>query len=270
MMSTKFDEVLSSPPSGRSAPLILDHATFGSARLLNGAPVPWLEPVECQRYFGQAQGLLRPDATLVDVGAAYAQHLALRPDLVETMGARDRTGYALKTLLADDALAEAVVDLVGTLSHTARQPLVLQVPAPLRWLALARSAAGRIDFSALDTDDGESASMYVADWLRRFGALPVTLLMLDGRRLDEPSLSTLVAEHLAAYSPLVNATEHYRWGLALRSDDALQLHGSQQRGAVLPASFWLDQPAPSARMLLADVPSDVEPEHVLERLASLS
>ena len=270
MMSTKFDEVVSSPPSGRKTPLILDHASFASARLLNGAPVPWLEPVECQRYFGQAQGLLRPDATLVDVGAAYTQHLARRPELVEAMGARTRTGYALKTLLADDDLAEAVVDLVSILAQTNHQPLVLQFPAPLRWLATATSATGRTDLSTLDSDDAESTSVYLADWLRRFGGLPVTLLLLDGRRLDEPALSALAAENLAAYSPLVNAAEHYRWGLALRTEDALELHGSREPGAVLPASFWLDQPAPHGRVLLADVPDDVEPEWVLERLASLN
>jgi hypothetical protein len=268
-MSTKFDDVLASPPSGRTAPLILDHAAFGSARLLHGSPVPWSEPVECQSYFGQAQGLFRPDVTLVDLGAAYAQHLAGRPELVEAMAARSRTGYALKTLLADDALAEAVVSLARILAQTNQQPLVLQLPAPLRWLALTQTATGRSDVTALDSDHGESASMYVADWLRRFGALPVTLLLLDGRRADDPALTGLVAEDLATYSPLVNAAAHYRWGLAMRTDDKLDLHGSDDHGAVLPPSFWEDQPAPEARVLLAEIPSGIEPERVLQRLASL-
>jgi hypothetical protein len=268
-MSTKFDDVLTSPPSGRAAPLILDHASFGSARLLHGSPVPWTEPVECQSYFGQAQGLLRPDATLVDVGAAYAQHLAGRPELVEAMGARSRTGYGLKTLLADDALADAVVGVAQVLAETNQQPLVLQLPAPLRWLALTQQATGLTDVAALEPDHGESASMYVADWLRRFGALPVTLLLLDGRRADNPALTGLVADDLSAYSPLVNAAAHYRWGLAMRTDDQLELHGSDVAGAVLPPSFWVDQPAPEARVLLAEVPGDAEPEGVLQRLASL-
>jgi hypothetical protein len=268
-MSTKFDDVLSNPPSGRTAPLILDHASFGSARLLHGAPVPWSEPVECQSYFGQAQGLLRPDVTLVDLGAAYAQHLAGRPELVEAMGARSRSGYALKTLLADDPLAAAVVGVTRVLAETNRQPLVLQVPAPLRWLALTRMATGQTDVAALELDHGESASMYMADWLRRFGELPVTLLLLDGRRADDPALTDLVDDDLSAYSPLVNAAAHYRWGLALRTDDALELHGSDDDGAVLPPSFWVDEPAPEARLLLAEIPSAAEPERVLQRLASL-
>jgi hypothetical protein len=268
-MSTRFHELLTSPPSGRAVPLILDHASFGSARLLHGSPVPWSEPVECQNYFGQAQGLLRPDVTLVDLGAACAQHLADRPKLVEAMGARTRTGYALKTLLGDDELADAVVGLTRILAETNQQPLVLQLPAPLRWLALTQAATGQTQAAALDPDHGESASMYIADWLRRFSALPVTLLLLDGRRCDDPDLRGLVADDLSAYSPLVNAAAHYHWGLALRTDDRLELQDGDETGAVLPSSFWVDQPAPEARVLLAEVPGDAEPERVLERLASL-
>jgi hypothetical protein len=268
-MSTKFEAILSSPPSGRAAPLILDHASYGSTRILRGAPVPWSQPVECQSYFGQAQGLLRPDTTLVDIGAAYDQQLASRPELVAAMGARSRIGYALKTLLAEDDLAASAVRLVEVLGETSRQPLVLQVPAPLRWLALAQTVAGNSDLAAIEPDHGESASMYLADWLRRFEQLPVTLLLLDGRRHDHPALSGLVTEDLAAYTPVANAVEHYRWGLALRTDDALDFHDGDP-GAVVPLSFWTDGVAPHGRALFAEVPADAEPELVLARLAHLS
>lgn len=269
-MTTTFHELLTSPPSGRAVPLILDHASFGSARLLHGSPIPWSEPVDCQNYFGQAQGLLRPDVTLVDLGAACAQLLADRPELVEAMGARTRTGYGLKTLLGDDALADAVVGLTRILAETNQQPLVLQLPAPLRWLALTQEAMGQTELAALEPDHGESASMYIADWLRRFGALPVTLLLLDGRRCDVSGLNGLAPEDVSAYAPLVNAAAHYHWGLALRTDDRLELQDCEGAGAVLPASFWVDQPAPEARVLLAEVPQHADPGHVLDRLATLS
>jgi len=269
-MPTKFDDVLSSPPSGRSVPLILDHASFGSARLLHGAAVPWSEPVECVSYFGQAEGLLRPDVTLVDVGAAYAHHLTSRPALMEAMGARSRAGYALKTMLADESLAEAVTDVVRVLAKTSRLPLVLQLPAPLRWLALSSATAGQGDPAALAVDHAESASMYIADWLRRVDSLPVTLLLLDGRRHDDRLLADVVADDLEAYTPLINAVAHYRWGLAIRTDDTLQLHGSDAAGVVLPRCFWVDQRAPRGSLLLGEVPADAEPELVLERIASLA
>ncbi len=269
-MATKFDDVLTSPPSGRAVPLILDHASFGSARLLHGATVPWSEPVEYQSYFGQAVGLLRPDAVLVDVGAAYGHHLTRTSELVDAMGARSRTGFALKTMLADDALADAVTGVVRVLADTIRLPVVLQVPAPLRWLALTSADVGGGDPAALTVDHGESASMYLADWLRRFDSLPVALLLLDGRRRDNPALVDVIADDLGSYMPLINAADHYRWGLALRTDDELHLHGSDAVGVVLPRAFWVDQQAPAAPLLLGEVPADIEPERVLERLASLA
>jgi hypothetical protein len=267
-MATKFDNVLTSPPSGRSVPLILDHASYGSARILRGAPVPWSEPIECQSYFGQAQGLLRPDTTLVDIGAAYHQQLSARPGLLDAMGARGRTGYALKTLLADDELAASAARLVEVLSKTSRQPVVLQVPAPLRWLALVQNHCGNNNLAGIEPDHGESASMYLAAWLRRFEALPITLLLLDGRRNDDPVLTGLVQENLAAYTPLSNAVEHYRWGLALRTDSELIFHDGEP-GAVVPQSFWTDGIAPHGRALFAEVPAEAEPELVLTQLALL-
>jgi hypothetical protein len=269
-MTTKFHEVITNPPSGRTVPLILDHASFGSTRLLNGASVPWAEPVGCQVYFGQAEGLLRPDMTLVDVGAAYAQQLVRRPDLTAAMGERSRAGYALKRLLADEAASEAVAGVVRVLAETSRLPLVLQIPAPMRWLALTSSAAGHRDPAEFTIDHGESASVYVADWLRRFGSLPVALLLLDGRRGDDSTFHEVVPEDLTAYTPVINAADHYRWGLALRGDDELQLHGMDAGGVVLPASFWVDEPAPPGSVLFAEVPQHAEPEHVLERLATLT
>lgn len=268
-MSTKFDEVLASPPTGRAVPLILDHTSYGSARILHGAPVPWSQPTECQSYFGQAQGLLRPDLTLVDVGAACAQLLAQRPDLTAAMSARTRTGFALKTLLADDELTASMVRLVEVLSSSSRLPLALQIPSPLRWLAVTQSAAGQPDVSMIEPDHGESASMYIADWLRRFELCPVALVILDGRHTDISGLDGLVNDDLATYSPVINAVSHYRWGLALRTDVALELHGDDPAGAVVPRSFWADGVVPTAKVLLAEIPGDAEPELVLARLAAL-
>lgn len=267
-MATRFDNILTSPPSGRSVPLILDHASFGSVRILHGSPVPWSEPIECQRYFGQAQGLLQPDTTLVDIGAVYDQQLPARKALVEAMGARSRTGYALKSLLADEELAASAARLVEVLSKTSRQPVVLQVPAPVRWLALAQSACGKTDLTGIEAGHGESASMYLADWLRRFEELPIALLLLDGRRGDTPALTGLVSEELAVYTPLINAAEHYRWGLALRTDDELVFQGGEP-GAVVPQSFWFDGVTPPGRALFAEVPAEAEPEIVLAQLALL-
>lgn len=268
-MTVTLGDVLRRPSSTRTAPLILDHASFGSYRLLRDRPVPWTDPVACQSYFGQAQSLLRPDATLVDVGAAYARHLELRPDLASAMAARTRTGFALKTLLADSGVAIEVAQLVRVLSQTSREPLVLQIPSPVRWLALAQLAAGDRDLSDIQPDHAEGASMYVADWLRGFEGLPVAVLLLDARRVDVPGLAGLPADELTAYTPLTNVTAHYRWGLAARTDGTLDVHGAPG-GVLLAESFWDDGVVPPASLMLGEVPTHLEPEQVLARLELLA
>ena len=57
-----------------------------------------------------------------------------------------------------------------------------------------------------------------------------------------------MTEDLAAYTPVANAVEHYRWGLALRTDDALDFIDGDP-GAVVPLSFWTDGVAPHGRAL---------------------
>jgi hypothetical protein len=269
-MTITLGDILRRPSSTRTAPLILDHASFGSHRLLRDRPVPWTDPVSCQSYFGQAQSLFRPDATLVDVGAAYAQQLALRPELAEAMAARTRTGFALKTLLAYSGVSTEVAQLVRVLSQTSREPLVLQIPSPVRWLALAQLAAGASDLSGLQPDHAEGASMYVADWLRGFEDLPVAVLLLDARRDDVPGLAGLPADELTAYTPLTNLTGHYRWGLAMRTDDTLDIHGAPDGGVLLAESFWDDGAVPAASLMLGEVPTNLEPEQVLARLELLA
>jgi vacuolar-type H+-ATPase subunit F/Vma7 len=268
-MSTPFDTLLAAPPSGRKVALLLDHTGYGSRRILHGRPVPWTDPVACASYFGQAQGLLQPDATLVDAGAALDQHIVTRADLIREMGARSRTGFALKTLLADEDLAQKLHKLVQVLSETSRQPVVLQVPSPLRWLSRAQRTAGNADLAAIETDHGEAASMYMSDWLRRFDSLPIALLLLDGRNTD-PDLKALPDDDLAVYTPLINAARHYRWGLALRTDEHVTRAEDATAGAVVPDIFWSDHgPAPCGVFRIASIPADIEPERVLARLADL-
>jgi len=269
-MTITLDDVLRRPSSTRTAPLILDHASIGSHRLLRDRPVPWTDPVACQSYFGQAQSLFRPDATLVDVGAAYTQQLALRPELAEAMAARTRTGFALKTLLADSGVSTEVAQLVRVLSQTSREPLVLQIPSPVRWLALAQLAAGASDLSGLQPDHAEAASMYVADWLRGFEELPVAVLLLDARRDDVPGLAGLPADELTTYTPLTNVTGHYRWALAVRTDGTLDVHGAPEGGVLLAESFWDDGVVPPASLMLGEIPTHLEPEQVLARLELLA
>ena len=125
----------------------------------------------------------------------------------------------------------------------------------------------------------ENASMYVADWLRAFAALPLASVLLDDRPIDG---SVALDVPLEAYSPVLNVTDHYGWTLGLRREGGVQLAGAAGRvesGVVIPAGFWLERAVAAAGtaaepqlgdFLVAEIPPNAVPEHVLARLATLA
>ena len=264
-MSIPFTSVVQSPPTGRGTALVIDAAAYARRVILRDGAVPWTDLTQYTNYLGQIEGLLKPDVRLVDLGAFYADGLGRRPDLSEAMSARTRTGFALRTLLADDALAQNAAELLSVSAQTSRLPLVVQVPSPLTWLGLTHMQATGESAADLDTDDGENASMYYADWLRRFSTVPVSLLLLDGRPGAVPGLP---AEDVTSYTPLHNASEHYRWPLGLRTAD-VTVCGHDLKGVTVPADYWTedDVPVPEGDFALAEIPAEAEPETVLARLA---
>jgi hypothetical protein len=68
-------------------------------------------PVRYSNFVGQGQGLLNPDVTLLDLGRFHTARIAANEPLRESMSARTRTGYALKTLLSDRETAQQACEL---------------------------------------------------------------------------------------------------------------------------------------------------------------
>ena len=265
---TSITDLISTPPSGRGSAVFLDHVPFGEKAILHG-DLPYLDAPATASYYGQAQGMLNSDATVVDLGALYAAVLAENPGLVTDMGARSRTGYALRTMLADDAAATAAGRILTATSHTSRAPFLLRMPSPLVWLAQAAAATGNDDFGSIMEDHAESAAMYVADWLRRFVDAPVAGLLLDGRRSGP--YTELPAEDMSAYQPVINTAQHINWSVLLQSGEGdITIAGSELQGKTIDPAYWLDQAeAPEADFLVAQIPSDAEPETVLDQLGKL-
>ncbi|KWX01039.1 hypothetical protein LI90_2067 [Carbonactinospora thermoautotrophica] len=269
-MATEFASVLSAPPSGRHRCLVIDHQRYAQAVILRNRPVPWHDAVAYANFFNQAQDLLKPDFTLFDIGAMYEFLIDSDETLVKAMSARSRTGYALKTLLQDEDAAARVRDVVSVLSQTAAAPLALRVPSPLGWLARTHVLSGAGSVHDLTADHAENSSMYMADWLRRLSELPVSLLLLDTR--GEGSEHQLPTVDLAAYTPIANVTDHYRWTLGERTHDGVRIAGSSLTGVAIPQDYWRDESAtaPAGDFLIADIPPDAVPETVLAQLARLT
>ena len=268
-MTLSLHELLAEPPSGRSRAVVLDSHDYAQSVFLRGRPVPWQEPMAYANFFGQVQGVLKSDLALLSLDRFYAHRVASDPALQTAMGAKSRTGYALRTLLGDAETTAFVIELATVLSQTQRVPVVLQIPSPMQWLARTHPFSGSADVSELDADTAENASMYVADWLRGFAVLPLIAVLLDDR---EPPLGTEPIP-LSTYSPIANVTDHYQWALGQRHDDRVQLHGSVLRGAVIGTDFWSNDSdtdtLPIGDFLVGEVPCPAVPERVLSRISKL-
>jgi hypothetical protein len=139
----------------------------------------------------------------------------------------------------------------------------------MRWLARTHVLSDAGAVTDLDAEDAENAAMYVADWLRRLSALPVSMLLLDDRWTGTQQLPPVED---SAYKPISNITDHYRWTLGRRTQDGVGLLGSAVTGTLIPHTYWLtdDAYAPSGDFLVADIPADAVPETVLAQLAKLA
>jgi hypothetical protein len=267
-MPSSLEALLGATPSGRSRPLLLDHDRYGTAVIRQGQPVPWTDLAALTGYVGQVEGLLDPDATWVDVAGLYDAHLSGNADLAAAMAGRARTGYALRTLLADEAGIDLVQRTASTLNQVSRRPLVLAVPSPAQWLVRTHRLAGS-PLEVLDEDDADRASMYLAEWLGRLGSLPVALLLLDAQT-DDDETRVDTKEPLAAYTAITNVCDHFAWSVAARHDYGVDGTDPDPRIGVVPESFWLGgADLPDGAVLLASIPATASPERVLDQLALL-
>ena len=268
-MTASLTDLLAEPTSGRRRAVVLDSHDYAQTVFLQGKPVPWQEPMAYANFFGQVQGVLKSDLALLSLDRFYAERVTDDPALQAAMGAKSRTGYALRTLLSDAETTMLVIELATVFIQTQRVPVVLQIPSPMQWLARTHPFSGSADVSGLDADSAENASMYVADWLRGFAALPVIAVLLDDRGpalgAESPPLST--------YSPIANVTDHYRWALGQRHDDRVNLHASALRGAVIGTDFWSNDTdtdaLPVGDFLVGEVPREAVPERVLNCISKL-
>jgi hypothetical protein len=269
-MTVTLEEVITSPKSGRNRAVVLDFHDYAQSVILQGREVPWHHPTAYSNFFGQAQGLLKPDVALLDLGTLYSNAVATNEGLRSSLSARSRTGFALKALLANETTAAAAVELATVVSQTSAAPLVLQIPSPMRWLALTHELSGAGSMSDLTSDDAENAAMHVAGWLRRLSQLEVSLLILDERWTGTGGDLPLVDS--SAYAPVSNVTANYRWALARRTHEGVDILGSAVTGTVVPQEYWLSDAnsVSSGDFLFAEIPPHAVPETVLSQLAKLA
>lgn len=148
-------------------------------------------------------------------------------------------------------------------------------------MSYAQAFGADVDSEA-GADEFDSASMYVADFLRCFSESGLDVLLLDEATDTEPALP----EEIEWYRPVLNVATHYRWTLGLRlplaNCDPGTVEGvgfviapralAAPTGILTPTSFWAGGAPPPClpgQFLNAEIPADANPELVLDRLASL-
>lgn len=265
----------------------LKSSAYTRRLLLGEGGDPWMGAARYLAYFSQAQGLLRPDVAVVEVGELFDSWLLRHPEVRAELGSKWRLSFPLRKLLEQDEprllLAEVVEAVVANLRG--QTPLVLAMPSPKHWLHHANVLAGRSDIE-LDPDGIEDAAMYMADLLRSVSASPVGGVLLE----EHPNDAAMGETDLERYRPLINVARHYRWSLALRPQgtgvaesptlaefDAVlspvilavepvstgvDVGQSLWNGAALPA---LDK----GQFYFVEIPDSQRPEFVLESLARL-
>jgi hypothetical protein len=269
-MTTNLLTTIASPSSGRATALLLDHHAYAQSVFLRNRPVPWDDPTSYARFFNQAQGLLKPDLAILDLNHFFTHHLERNPALRKAMSEKSRTGYALRVLLAEKDLTHKTVDLAQTLTAMASGPVVLQIPSPMQWLRATHHYSGSSVIDSLDADDAENSSMYVADWLRGFAALPFAAILLDDRPTDPSTSATPVG--LDAYTPITNVTAHYRLVVGMRDSHGVTLHQESAHGSTLPENYWLGEETTLSPgdFHITQIPAAAVPEVVLNQLVQLN
>src|SRR5262249_9164480 len=146
--------------------------------LLANGNAPWLDTAAFVAWQRKSMGLLKPDVATLPLAPAIDAWLAANPALRAAMAAKSRIVFALKTLLADEPLRAHLVELARGLGAAVNQPLALVMPSPRAWIASAYRQAHGSD-AEVSEDDVDSASVYIADFLRVFGDVRVDGLLLD-------------------------------------------------------------------------------------------
>lgn len=265
--------------------LWLDYTDYGG-RLLAGGKVPWLDVSAFLGWQRKAQALLRSDVIQIQLGRLIAVWLASHEAERAALAARRRATYPLRTLLAGSSLRAHILELThGIRANFVDLPLALVCPSPREWISESfRHAFGAEASVEVGEDEVDSASLYIADFLRILGDAGLDVLLLEESATSEPQS---IAD-LSCYQAVFNVGAHYRWDVGLRvSGTRFEGGGSSVAFVIAPGvvpatrvgisiipAFWAgnttaapDCPADGFRY--SSIPREAAPELVLERVALL-
>jgi hypothetical protein len=255
---------------------------YGLKLLNKNNDIDWSDIGKVVSYHRQLQGLVNSEVITIQVDEFYKYYQANTGSLKNSMKEKRRLGYPLRTLLAEPNAKKVLQEIVSALCDCyPNQPVVLELPSPKQWMALAYCYAHDYNHIEVSWEDAESASMYIADFLRTFSDCKLSAIMLKDVEFQGAGSDAQVA----AYQPVINIAEHYRWQIVLDGCS----HGytpspstgitfslgsvfSESSGVKLSEAQWKSNNVPDFSgngFLFVEIPEDSVPEEVLEELTRL-
>ena len=240
----------------------------------NNHPAWHSEPMRYAAGLADANKVLGSQVVSFDFGAVFATHAGL--------AAHSEGVERIVALLNDAALKAFCADAIAAIAHqlSARVDVVLQLPSPSYLLVMLGEEAANIDFDMLD-----DAATALAELLRGFAELPIAGLVLaftdNGVDPGDEAEACEVLQGLAG---------HYDWLFALRLECGDLAAGFDELtadirliptlgvsepddylGGGLNDDFWTGTALPptTRACLYGDVPADLDPKLIVERVNSL-
>lgn len=295
-MNSQFQTLFQS--GNRNKPRIwLDSITYANRLFAGGKQELWRDPTFLISVLSQAQGLLQSDVIHFPLHQVYAAWVETQSQEVERWIGK-RPTFALKKLLASEVTRNIVIDVLKGMTNVNRdsKPLVLSLGSPQKWLQWMSEIVRPGEDPSISHDDVDSASMYLADYLRTYSTTGISAIVLE--EAVHPPIG--LDEVIELYQPILNLAGHYQWsvGLSLAGESnqwtginehvGFTLFGESTTPTLFPywqqgkaiggglnQAFWMrnekvdGSKLPPEALLFGTIPEEANPEMVLEHLKEL-
>jgi hypothetical protein len=272
---------------GEGSPkLWIDFNVYTKKLLLAEGENPWTNPASYMSFYGQAHGLVNADVVVMDIWDLFHHWMQEDEEAIPSMAGKKRITVAAKTMLEAFAPRELLAEVLTAIGNNygGSVPIVLVIPSPRSLLIKANKAANGID---VEPEEGhiDTASMYLADYLRYFSEIDISGVLLR----EDPDSMPESAEELSWYQPVYNVAKHYRWSVGVHlpfSNDGFNIP-DDINFSIVPATCSvadssvgkdISKPLWEAKDTVSSagngfnyltIPEDTTPELVLDTLSSL-
>lgn len=230
--------------------------------------------------YRQGQGLLQSDVVSIQMDDFYGAWLNSNADVMESWKGKKPT-FILKKLLAEQNPKEILTEIMtGLTTLYPGHPFVLVLSSPQKWLQWIEQI---IPGKPWEHEDVDTATMYLADFLRNFSTISLSAILL--KEGVDPSIG--IKEAMTYYQPILNVAKYYNWAIGIEhdwSDDELPMDEidyylysemvlDSSVGGRLNKEYWLNQKPFSELetmcLYYGTIPEDTKPEWVLEKIKEI-